>query len=162
MHVYDVEHDGPSMTLELPVAVVEKLAEIAHRHLTPMMGLSVGPLVDELRGQLADRGPGPKRFTVVGVWDDDEAIPVGVIWGEHSVVGGDDEHWEGGLWATSVDAADPLAAETAAVDQMAESDDEDDDDQDFRHTGKHEVDAENEDDNAHWDEMIKDDDTDDN
>ena len=61
------------------------------------------------------------KFTVIGVWDNDEPIAVGVVWGEHSVVGGDEEHWEGGLWATTVEAADPEAAEVAAVNEMQES-----------------------------------------
>ncbi|MFD5451634.1 hypothetical protein [Streptomyces sp. NPDC127100] len=53
MAIYNEEEDGPSMLLRLPVSVVEKLAEIAYRHITPSMGLD-GAFVDELRFQLAD------------------------------------------------------------------------------------------------------------
>lgn len=52
MHIYGPE-DGPTMTLELPVEVVETLKDIAYRHITPAMGLN-GAFVDELRAQLAE------------------------------------------------------------------------------------------------------------
>jgi hypothetical protein len=57
-------------------------------------------------------------FTVVGVWDESEAIPVGVIEGQHDVMGGDESHWEGGLWATFVEADDAAAAEVAGVEAI--------------------------------------------
>lgn len=52
MHIYTTDEDGPSMTLELPVAVVETLVEASYRYLTPNMGLG-GEFTDELRSQLA-------------------------------------------------------------------------------------------------------------
>lgn len=60
-------------------------------------------------------------WTVVGVWDGDEPISVGVIAGEHEVAGGDEFHFDGGLWATSVQAGDPSDAESAAIREMATS-----------------------------------------
>lgn len=60
-----------------------------------------------------------RAYTVLGVWDQaDEPVPVGVIAGEHEVTGGAEEHWEGGLWATSVHASTPDEAEQLAVAQM--------------------------------------------
>lgn len=58
------------------------------------------------------------RYTVVGVWDGDTPVVVGVIEGEHQVQGGDQSWFEGGLWATSVDAADVEDAEMEATDEM--------------------------------------------
>jgi hypothetical protein len=57
-------------------------------------------------------------WTVLGVWDNDRAVPVGVLAGQHDVVGGDSGYWEQGLWATYVQAGDAAAAETLAVAQM--------------------------------------------
>jgi hypothetical protein len=58
-------------------------------------------------------------YTVLGVWDQaDEPVPVGVIAGEHEVTGGAEDHWEGGLWATSVHASTPDEAEQLAVAEM--------------------------------------------
>lgn len=62
---------------------------------------------------------GSSMYTVVGVWVDDEPVPVGVIAGEHEVSGGDDyEQFPQGVWATSVTAAHDLEAERYAIDQM--------------------------------------------
>jgi hypothetical protein len=61
------------------------------------------------------------EFTVVGVWDDDVPVPVGVVCGAHEVTGGDDQHWTQGVWATSVSAADASAAEREAVVEMRAS-----------------------------------------
>jgi hypothetical protein len=53
-HVYDPDETGPSMTLELPVVVVEKLIQIAYREFTPAQHGLDGAFVDELRAQLAE------------------------------------------------------------------------------------------------------------
>jgi hypothetical protein len=60
----------------------------------------------------------PTAFTVVGVWRDDEPIPVGVIAGDHEVVDGDGAAFEQGLWATGVTAPDPATAQAWAVAEM--------------------------------------------
>lgn len=57
-------------------------------------------------------------FTVVGVWDGDTPIPVGVVQGRHDVVGGDASHFPGGLWAHAVATDDPDEAERLAVEAM--------------------------------------------
>lgn len=57
-------------------------------------------------------------YTVVGVWQSDEPIPVGVIKGDHDVTGGDESHFDGGVWATSVDAPSADRAEAEAVAKM--------------------------------------------
>lgn len=55
---------------------------------------------------------------MLGVWDGDQPMPVGVVEGEHEVTGGAEQHWEQGLWATSVTAADPADAEAEAIAEM--------------------------------------------
>jgi hypothetical protein len=56
----------------------------------------------------------PDVYTVIGVWQDDQPIPVGVIAGEHEVSGGDSSR----LWATSVTAPDEATAEQFAIEEM--------------------------------------------
>jgi hypothetical protein len=60
----------------------------------------------------------PEVYTVIGVWQDDEPIPVGVIAGEHQVGGGDSGHFEQGVWATCVAAPDSATAEHLATAEM--------------------------------------------
>lgn len=60
----------------------------------------------------------PDVYTVIGVWQDDEPIPVGVVAGEHEVSGGDSGEFEQGVWATSVVAPDSATAEHLAIDEM--------------------------------------------
>jgi hypothetical protein len=62
----------------------------------------------------------PAGYTVVGVWMNDQPIPVGVIAGEHQVHDGDATEFEQGLWATSVAAPDSSTAQQRAVDEMRE------------------------------------------
>lgn len=69
---------------------------------------------DLLRRALTPRGV----YTVLGVWQDGKAIPVGVIAGRHEVTGGDDSEYEQGLWALSVEAPDVDTAERLAVEEM--------------------------------------------
>ena len=59
-------------------------------------------------------------YTVLGLWLHNEPVSVGVIAGEHGVTGGDTDAFEEGLWATSVDADDPLTAEALAIAEMEE------------------------------------------
>ncbi len=66
----------------------------------------------------AHPGDDAGMFTVVGVWIDDEPIPVGVIAGHHDVSGGDAEQFPQGVWATSVSAEHDVDAEQAAVADM--------------------------------------------
>jgi hypothetical protein len=83
-------------------------------------------------------------WTVLGVWDNDEAVPVGAIPGRHSVHGeapGDrlrdallsdrgfcgfstSSFYEQGVWAVTVTAPDGDAAQDAAVSEMMRDDDE--------------------------------------
>lgn len=44
----------------------------------------------------------PRTWTVIGYWDGDDAVPVGVVLGDHPVYGGRDDTGDG-LWATSVE-----------------------------------------------------------
>lgn len=69
-------------------------------------------------GAAADGPPPSRTYTVLGVWDGDQPVPVGVVNGDHQVTGGAEEHWQQGLWATSSVAADPAEAEAAAVAEM--------------------------------------------
>jgi hypothetical protein len=59
----------------------------------------------------------PAAYTVIGVWSDNEPIPVAVIVGEHQVHDGATvvEH---GLWSTSVLAPDSTTAQQLAVAQL--------------------------------------------
>jgi hypothetical protein len=86
-------------------AAVEALGHVA--------GL-VNKEADLLRAALTPKGV----YTVLGVWQDDKAIPVGVLAGRHEVTGGDDSDDEQGLWALAVEAPDAGAAERAAIEEM--------------------------------------------
>ncbi|MDT5026441.1 MAG: hypothetical protein QOE61_2867 [Micromonosporaceae bacterium] len=70
--------------------------------------------VDVLRRALTP----PNLYTVIGVWQDDEPIPIGVIAGDHEVTDGDDSEFEDGLWATSAAAPDSATAQQLAIDEM--------------------------------------------
>lgn len=61
-----------------------------------------------------------RKYTVIGVWLNDEPVPVGVVEGDHEVGGGDDA-WDEGAWATSVDAPDMGSAQELAVQEMKEN-----------------------------------------
>jgi len=65
------------------------------------------------------RGDSVKDWTVIGVWEEDEAIPVGVIEGKHGVSGGDSARFQQGCWATSVTALDAATAEELAIEEMS-------------------------------------------
>jgi len=66
-----------------------------------------------------------RPFTVIGFWNDaDEAIPVGIVEGEH-VVGGGSDVSEGGPWAITVQAEDMDDAEKRAVEEMQKGDEDD-------------------------------------
>lgn len=83
--------------------------------------------------------PGQKSggYTVIGYWNDaDEAVAVGVIAGQHGVLGGAGAT-EGGDWATWVEAENADDAEARAVEEMEatltrDTDDDDDDDDDAK------------------------------
>jgi hypothetical protein len=92
--------------------------------------------------ELPDAGTAPKpddgTWTVLGIWDNDEAIPIGAIAGRHDVCGespGDRLHdelrddpnfcgfstssfYEQGVWAVTVTAADADAAQDLAAREM--------------------------------------------
>jgi len=73
-------------------------------------------------GLLAATAPQlPNAYTVIGVWQEDEPIPVGVIAGEHPVHDGDERAFPQGRWATSVTAPDSTTAQQLAVAEMRES-----------------------------------------
>jgi hypothetical protein len=59
----------------------------------------------------------PAAYTVIGVWSDNEPIPVAVIVGEHQVHDGATVV-ERGLWSTSVLAPDSTTAQQLAVAQL--------------------------------------------
>jgi hypothetical protein len=59
--------------------------------------------------------------TVIGCWENDQPIVVGVVLGDHEVYGGDDERFDEGLWATTVDADDVNSAEQLAKQEMTEN-----------------------------------------
>jgi hypothetical protein len=86
-------------------AAVDALGHVAHL---------VNTEADLLRRALTP----PDVYTVIGVWQDDEPIPVGVIAGDHEVTDGDDSEFEDGLWATSVVAPDAATAQQLAIDEM--------------------------------------------
>jgi hypothetical protein len=73
-----------------------------------------------------------KPYTVIGYWDGDRPVSVGVIEGEHAVHAGEGVTEEGD-WATFVEADSPEAAENLAVEEMratlVDQDDDDDDDE---------------------------------
>jgi hypothetical protein len=62
----------------------------------------------------------PAAYTVIGIWANHEPIPVAVIVGDHQVHDGATV-FEGGLWTTSVLAADSTTAQQLAVAQMRNS-----------------------------------------
>lgn len=69
-------------------------------------------------GATAQDSASSRTYTVLGVWDGDQPVPVGVVDGDHQVTGGAEEHWEQGLWAIGITAADPAEAQTAAGAEM--------------------------------------------
>jgi hypothetical protein len=87
-----------------------------------VLGL-VADLVNETAaGLLAATAPRlPNVYTVIGVWQADEPIPVGVIAGEHPVHDGDQHAFPHGLWATSVTAPDSTTAQQLGIDEMRQS-----------------------------------------
>jgi len=60
-------------------------------------------------------------YTVIGVWQDDEPVVVGVIEGDHQVSGGGADAFPEGLWATCVDAYDATAADCLATSEMSDN-----------------------------------------
>jgi hypothetical protein len=104
------------MVSEAYVSAAEALAHASHE------------FIDELASKVQP-APVEQTWTVLGVWEGDQAIPVGVIRGDHQVSGGDSVHFPEGCWATSVTAADEDAAEAAGIAEMEgdlEGDDADD------------------------------------
>jgi hypothetical protein len=80
-------------------------------------------------------------WTVIGLWVNDEPVPVGVVKGSHDVYGGEavDDGYDSpvndaqSMWAVDVEAEDWETAETLAVEVMADTldrDDEEDEDDD--------------------------------
>ena len=77
---------------------------------------------NKVAGLLAATAPHlSNEYTVIGVWHEDEPIPVGVIAGEHPVYDGDARAFPHGLWATSVTSADSTSAQRLALAEMHES-----------------------------------------
>ncbi|MEO3931399.1 hypothetical protein WMO79_01110 [Micrococcaceae bacterium Sec7.4] len=58
-----------------------------------------------------------KPFTVIGYWDGNRPVSVGVVEGEHAVHAGHGATEEGD-WAMSVEAERPEDAESLAVEEM--------------------------------------------
>jgi len=63
----------------------------------------------------------PNVYTVIGVWQADEPIPVGIIAGKHPVHDGDQRAFPQGLWATSVTAPDATTAQRLGIAEMRRS-----------------------------------------
>ena len=61
-----------------------------------------------LIGHQDDTDRPAQPFTVIGVWDGDEPVPVGVIPGEHNV-------FDKGVWSATVTATDPHTAQRDAT-----------------------------------------------
>ncbi|MGH3737835.1 MAG: hypothetical protein ACRDT6_19820 [Micromonosporaceae bacterium] len=59
--------------------------------------------------------------TVIGCWDNARPVVVGVVVGAHEVYGGDEQRFDEGLWATTVDADDIDHAEALAKQEMTEN-----------------------------------------
>jgi hypothetical protein len=78
----------------------------------------VADLVNTEAGLLRRALTPPDVYTVIGVWQDDQPIPVGVIAGDHEVNGGDSSQFEQGMWATYVTAPDSATAEQLAIGEM--------------------------------------------
>lgn len=116
---YDRPMTEPEQTLARTLASIpphrrDKIIDTAERQDLASSGLPVpgiGP-------QQTEAAEAAATYTVVGVWEEDQPIPVGVIGGDHPVCGGDTQHWEQGLWATVVTAPDPTTAEHAAITAM--------------------------------------------
>lgn len=62
------QNEGPTMTLELPVATVETLIDIHYRYVTPAMGLDQS-FTDDLRTQLSEwrQHNGARHYVLEGV-----------------------------------------------------------------------------------------------
>jgi hypothetical protein len=70
------------------------------------------------------------KYTVIGLWYDDEPVVAGVVEGEHNAVDSDPCHERfQGRWSTSVEADDPDDAESRAVAEMNGEDPNDDADE---------------------------------
>lgn len=88
-------------------------------------------------------GQDKDTWTVLGVWDNNEAVPVGAVKGRHQVSGdspgerGNPEYgydtssfYEQGVWATTVTAPDADTAQDLAAAGMMHDQDDDEDDED--------------------------------
>lgn len=87
---------------------------------------ALGHVADLVNRKVADlltaTAPRPRpEYTVIGVWQEDEPIPVGVIAGAHPVHDGDQRAFPQGLWAASVIAPDSTTAQQFAVAEMRET-----------------------------------------
>jgi hypothetical protein len=60
----------------------------------------------------------PDGYTVIGDWDNDQPVALGVVARKHAVSSGDDAHKAHGWWVVNVDADDADQAEQAAVTKM--------------------------------------------
>jgi hypothetical protein len=82
------------------------------RHVTRLVNTEIRNHLQSIAHRL------PTAFTVVGIWENNEPVPVGVIAGDHHVIGGDESALDQGGWATSVTAPDPATARAWAVTTM--------------------------------------------
>ncbi|MCB5280313.1 hypothetical protein [Arthrobacter sp. ES1] len=62
-----------------------------------------------------------KPFTVIGYWDGNRPVSVGVVEGEHQVNAGEGVTEEGD-WAMAIEADSPEAAESLAIAEMRAND----------------------------------------
>ncbi|GAA1884122.1 hypothetical protein GCM10009687_60630 [Asanoa iriomotensis] len=113
----DFTADAATSGTDAAVEALAHVAAILNREHANLLRATAYPPSDA-----TDETDNDGAFTVVGVWVDDEPIPVGVIAGRHDVSGGDGERFGQGVWAATVDADDERDAEQAAVAVVREHD----------------------------------------
>jgi hypothetical protein len=99
--------DAATSGIDAAVEALGTVADLVNREVAALLAATAADL--------------PHQYTVVGVWQEDQPIPVGVIAGEHPVHDGDATAFAQGLWATSVTAPDSTTAQQLAVAEMRAS-----------------------------------------
>lgn len=99
--------DEATSGIDAAVEVLGHVADLVNRTVAGLLAATAARL--------------PNVYTVIGVWQEDEPIAVGVIAGEHPVHGGDERAFPHGLWATSVTAPDSATAQRLGIAEMRES-----------------------------------------
>jgi hypothetical protein len=105
----DFVDDADTVGIDAAVEALGRVADLINHEVAVYDAVTAAPQPDPAAAAV---------YTVLGVWNEDEPVPVGVVAGDHQVTGGSGRHFEQGLWATSVTAADADTAEQAAVADM--------------------------------------------